>query len=76
RITRPQNAFILYRKDIQSEIVKENPNVKLEQISKIVGEKWANASDETKNRYTILAELCNRVHRDIFPNYKFIPKSK
>ncbi|CAG8681044.1 2203_t:CDS:1, partial [Dentiscutata heterogama] len=76
RITRPQNAFILYRKDIQSEIIKENPSVKLEQISKIVGERWANASDETKNRYTILAELCNRVHRDIFPDYKFIPKSK
>ncbi|CAG8648157.1 3360_t:CDS:2, partial [Racocetra persica] len=56
RITRPQNAFILYRKDIQDEIKKENPNASFEQISKIIGER--------------------RVHRDIFPNYRFITKSK
>ncbi|CAG8523476.1 11432_t:CDS:1 [Scutellospora calospora] len=76
KITRPQNAFILYRKDIHDEIKEEHPYEKLDQISKIIGERWANSSYETKNRYTLLAELGRRVHRDIFPNYKFIPKSK
>ncbi|CAG8801531.1 20064_t:CDS:1, partial [Gigaspora rosea] len=60
RITRPQNAFILYRKDIQDEIKKENPNANFEQISKIIGEQWANALDETKNRYILLSQLCSR----------------
>ncbi|CAG8467130.1 3109_t:CDS:2 [Dentiscutata heterogama] len=76
RITRPQNAFILYRKDNQDEIKKENPNANFEQISKIIGEQWANASDETKNQYILLAKLCSRVHHDIFPDYKFEPRLK
>ncbi|CAG8623570.1 23769_t:CDS:1 [Dentiscutata erythropus] len=76
RITRPQNAFILYRKDNQDEIKKENPDASFEQISKIIGEQWANASDETKNRYILLAKLCSRVHHDIFPDYKFEPRLK
>ncbi|CAG8512304.1 19467_t:CDS:1 [Cetraspora pellucida] len=73
---KPQNAFILYRKDIQSEIIKENPNKNLVQISKIIANRWDNAPDETKNQYTILADLCQRVHRDIFPDYKFMSGSE
>ncbi|CAG8455316.1 1531_t:CDS:1 [Cetraspora pellucida] len=74
RITRPQNAFILYRKDFHDQIKKENPNATFEQISKIIGEQWTSALDETKNRYILLAKLCSRVHRDIFPNYKFMTR--
>ncbi|CAG8539245.1 20394_t:CDS:1, partial [Racocetra persica] len=76
RTPKPPNAFILYRKDIQSEIKEENPNVNLVQISKIIAERWANAPDETKNRYTILAALCDRVHRDIFTDDKVMSESK
>ncbi|KAF0402734.1 hypothetical protein F8M41_009388 [Gigaspora margarita] len=42
----------------------------------MIGEQWANASDETKNRYILLSQLCSRVHHDIFPNYKFSPRLK
>ncbi|CAG8597343.1 15171_t:CDS:1, partial [Racocetra fulgida] len=76
RTPKPPNAFILYRKDIQSEIKEENPNINLVQISKIIAERWANAPDETKNRYTILAALCDRVHRDIFTDDKVMSESK
>ncbi|CAG8785623.1 17442_t:CDS:1 [Racocetra fulgida] len=76
RITRPQNAFILYRKDFQDEIKEEYPDANFEKISQIVGERWAKETDKIKNQYTLLAELCGRVHNELFPNYKFKPRSK
>ncbi|CAG8696947.1 14963_t:CDS:1 [Acaulospora morrowiae] len=76
RITRPQNAFILYRKDNQAKIKEDNPDAKFEQVSKIVGDLWKNESNQRKNNYILLSNLCNLVHQDLFPNYKFKPKSK
>ncbi|CAG8694785.1 13039_t:CDS:1 [Acaulospora morrowiae] len=76
RITRPQNAFILYRKDNQAKIKEDNPDAKFEQVSKIVGDLWKNESNSRKNNYILLSNLCTLVHQDLFPNYKFKPKSK
>ncbi|CAG8510794.1 16104_t:CDS:1 [Acaulospora colombiana] len=76
RITRPQNAFILYRKDVQAKIKRDNPNAKFEQVSKIVGELWKKETNPRKNNYILLSNLCSLVHQDLFPNYKFKPRSK
>ncbi|RIB02828.1 hypothetical protein C2G38_2124385 [Gigaspora rosea] len=76
RITRPQNAFILYRKDYQDEVKEEHPEANFQRISKIVGERWAKESDKIKNQYILLADLCGRVHSELFPDYKFKPRPK
>ncbi|CAG8730407.1 92_t:CDS:1 [Dentiscutata erythropus] len=76
RITRPQNAFILYRKDFQDEIKEKHPDANFEKISQIVGKLWARESDKIKNQYILLADLCGRVHSELFPDYKFKPRPK
>ncbi|RHZ76966.1 hypothetical protein Glove_187g74 [Diversispora epigaea] len=76
RITRPQNAFILYRKDTQAKILKSKPDTKLDQVSKIVSDLWKNETNQRKNHYIKLSDLCGLVHQDLFPNYKFKPKQK
>ncbi|CAG8438661.1 9721_t:CDS:1 [Diversispora eburnea] len=76
RITRPQNAFILYRKDIQAKIKEVNPDAKFEDVSKIVGELWKTETNQRKNNYILLSNLCCLVHQDLFPNYKFKPRPK
>ncbi|CAG8541951.1 2309_t:CDS:1 [Diversispora eburnea] len=76
RITRPQNAFILYRKDTQAKIFKSNPNTKLDQVSRIVSDLWKNETNQRKNHYIKLSDLCGLIHQDLFPNYKFKPKQK
>ncbi|RIA80444.1 high mobility group box domain-containing protein, partial [Glomus cerebriforme] len=74
RITRPQNAFILYRKDLQDKIKNENPQADFKEISKIAGNRWKNEADQVKNNYTLLATLGGLVHQDLFPNYKYQPR--
>ncbi|RHZ47237.1 hypothetical protein Glove_586g27 [Diversispora epigaea] len=76
RITRPQNAFILYRKDIQARIKESNPDAKFEDVSKMVGELWKKETNQRKNNYILLSNLCGLVHQDLFPNYKFKPRPK
>ncbi|CAG8558642.1 3516_t:CDS:2 [Funneliformis caledonium] len=76
KVTRPQNAFILYRKDLQTRIRNENPNADFKDISKIAGIWWKSESYQIKNNYTILSTLCALVHQDLFPNYKYQPKPK
>src|SRR3954447_19680479 len=46
RITRPQNAFILYRKDFQETIKTENPRADFKEISRIAGTRWKNETDQ------------------------------
>ncbi|CAB4430173.1 unnamed protein product [Rhizophagus irregularis] len=76
RITRPQNAFILYRKDLQDKIKDENPDADFKEISRIAGNRWKHEVDHVKNNYTLLATLGGLVHQDLFPNYKYQPRQR
>ncbi|CAJ0923704.1 21907_t:CDS:2 [Entrophospora sp. SA101] len=49
RITRPQNNFILYRKDYQEKVRHENPQATFSNISKVLAENWKKESDKIKN---------------------------
>jgi len=76
RITRPQNAFILYRKDFQDKIKKENPEADFMEISKIAGTWWKNETDQTRNNYILLSTLHSTVHQELFPDYYYKPKPR
>ncbi|CAG8451467.1 6560_t:CDS:1 [Paraglomus occultum] len=75
-VSRPQNEFILYRKDIQDEIRREYPNASFIEISKIASARWKNETTEKKNVFTVLSKAGYLAHRELFPDYKYQPKER
>ncbi|KAJ1927967.1 slightly ste11-like protein [Tieghemiomyces parasiticus] len=74
KIGRPHNSFILYRRDKQKEIVRDNPNLNQKFVSKKVGEMWKNESKEVKEHYARLAEIEKQEHKKRHPDYRYNPR--
>lgn len=51
-------AFILYRQHHQAAVVAQNPGLANPDISKIIGEQWRALSEDAKNEWRALAEVC------------------
>lgn len=49
---RALTAFFLYRQEVYDEVKKDNPEAKITEITKIIGEMWRNATQKTKDRLT------------------------
>jgi len=71
-VKRPLNAFMLYRKDKQSEI----PTTNHQSVSRIIGAMWKNESADTKAKYNALAQQEREKHRLAYPGYKYSPKKR
>jgi len=81
KIRRPQNSWILYRKDkfelLRKEAEAENkPRPIAADASKIISEAWKNESQEVKKYYNELAEKEKARHAEEHPDYKFKPRTK
>ena len=81
KVRRPQNSWILYRKDkfelLRKEAETENkPRPIAAEASKIISEAWKNESPEVKKYYNDLAEKEKARHAEEHPDYKFKPKTK
>jgi hypothetical protein len=81
KIRRPQNSWILYRKDkfelLRKEAEAENkPRPIAADASKIISEAWKNESQEVKKYYNELAEKEKARHAEEHPGYKFKPKTQ
>src|SRR5258708_86557 len=81
KVRRPQNSWILYRKDkfelLRKEAEAENkPRPIAAEASKIISEAWKNESPEVKKYYNDLAEKEKVRHAEEHPDYKFKPKTK
>ncbi|KAJ3060492.1 hypothetical protein HK102_009473 [Quaeritorhiza haematococci] len=74
RPPRPPNAFILYRREKHSTF--KDTDLTNNEISKIVGQMWNLESEEVKNNYRCMAEEHKRVHKQLYPSYKYMPKAK
>ena len=48
---RPKTAFLYFCESKRKKIVKENPNLKLGDIQKILGKKWQNLSEKKKKEF-------------------------
>lgn len=53
---KPLTAFMLYTNKRRAEVMKENPGMKITEISTIIGKEWKELTDEEKN-VTITAYL-------------------
>ncbi|KAK4167420.1 hypothetical protein QBC43DRAFT_297731 [Cladorrhinum sp. PSN259] len=74
KVPRPRNAFILYRQHHQATVVQENPGLANPDISKIIGERWRDESEEVKNTWKQLAEEEKLRHQVQFPGYRYQPR--
>lgn len=48
---KPLTAFFIYKGDIYETIKKENPDLKMTELTKIISEKWNSIDAATKSKY-------------------------
>ncbi|KAL0058406.1 hypothetical protein AAF712_014917 [Marasmius tenuissimus] len=83
KIPRPENAFILYRRQVLASGAVatrftgdrglERPRTQSE-MSKDIATMWHNAPQKVKSYYSALAEEKRKEHKKKYPGYKFSPK--
>lgn len=73
---RPQNAWILYRKDRLARDAKVYRGWKACDISKDLGERWKNEDEITIEAFNALAKLAKHRHGIVNVGYKYIPLKK
>ncbi|KAJ3008188.1 hypothetical protein HKX48_008716, partial [Thoreauomyces humboldtii] len=71
---RPANSFILYRRAKQDEVMKSNEGMANNEVSRLIGQMWANEQAEIKDLYKSKAEEAKRLHNLTFPDYKYAPR--
>ena len=59
-----------------AQTIADNPGASNPQISKILGERWAQESDEVKAQWKKLADEESKRHRQQYPDYRFQPKRR
>lgn len=80
-VKRPPNSFILWsseKRHMRNIIDKNKSKSKLNNadLSKLLGDEWANVPTETKLHYKIKADNLKLEHKIKFPNYKYEPKPR
>jgi hypothetical protein len=53
---RPKSGYLFFAEKKRPEIKEENPDLKMTEISKVIGERWKEASPESKAKYAKKAE--------------------
>ncbi|CAG8536571.1 2193_t:CDS:1 [Acaulospora colombiana] len=74
RTPRPPNAFILYRKAMQSEITAKKGNISNTNISRILSRQWRDEKEEVKLYWRKLADKKKVEHMEAHPGYIYRPK--
>ncbi|CAG8473479.1 12067_t:CDS:1 [Funneliformis caledonium] len=79
KIPRPQNHFLIYRRDFQAKLIFEKGSKfasKLDYVSKDASKSWGKISTGIKNIYVCLAQLAKKVHAATYPGYVYQPKKR
>ncbi|RUS35136.1 high mobility group box domain-containing protein [Jimgerdemannia flammicorona] len=71
---RPQNAFMIYRREKHSAVVAENKDLHNKEVSRIVGRYWRAESEEVRRSYERKADFAKLEHLVKYPGYKYEPK--
>jgi len=74
RIPRPQNSFVIFRRDINAKSKTLDGKSHLRNISIVASGEWAHASQTKKQAYALLATMAKNVHDKIFPAYRYHPR--
>ncbi|OJT04363.1 Mating-type M-specific polypeptide Mc [Trametes pubescens] len=79
KIPRPENSFILYRKDRALSYKEEHPELfpmKIGPLSKIIGLLWKEEPADVRLGYENLAAVKLAEHKVMYPGYKYHPTPK
>jgi hypothetical protein len=72
KIPRPQNAWIIYRRD-KSQTLK-HMKLKSKDLSKMIAEMWVKEPRETRIVFEALARMSEKIHIETYKDYKYNPK--
>jgi len=66
---RPKTAYLYFSEKVRPEIREENPELKMTEISKIIGEQWKQASPQSKLEYTKKADKDKARYKEEMEEY-------
>lgn len=75
-IKRPLNVFMVWSKQERRKICEAYPAMHNAEISKQLGIRWKELSDEEKAPYVKEANRLRAIHAETYPNYKYQPNRK
>ncbi|XP_045133276.1 transcription factor SOX-4-like [Portunus trituberculatus] len=75
-VKRPMNAFMVWSQMERREIVKFAPDMHNAEISKQLGKRWKNLTEDQRQPYIQEAERLRLLHMQEYPDYKYRPRKK
>ncbi|KAL4002927.1 HMG (high mobility group) box family protein [Acanthocheilonema viteae] len=78
-IRRPLNAYMIFTKQERKKLLALNPNMKMHEASRIMGEKWKNMSEKEKRQYFEASKQNRLDHKKALkdnPNLVYHPQRK
>ncbi|XP_012530624.1 transcription factor Sox-11-B [Monomorium pharaonis] len=76
RIKRPMNAFMVWSQMERRKICEVQPDMHNAEISKTLGKRWKELTDEEKSPFVREAETLRLLHQKEYPTYKYRPRKK
>jgi structure-specific recognition protein 1 len=67
---RPPSNFMLFSKDKRESVKSEHPELKLPEISKVLGQKWRSLSDRKKEKYSKKAKALKEEYTKAMESYE------
>uniref|UniRef100_A0AAF5DE69 HMG box domain-containing protein n=1 Tax=Strongyloides stercoralis TaxID=6248 RepID=A0AAF5DE69_STRER len=75
-VKRPMNAFMVWSQLERRKICENQPEMHNAEISKKLGTRWRNLTDDQKAPFVAEAERLRLLHQKEYPNYKYKPRKK
>ncbi|TPX54469.1 hypothetical protein PhCBS80983_g05924 [Powellomyces hirtus] len=76
RIPRPLNPFIIYRRETHPEVVRSHEGIANHDVSKIIGQMWADEPTYVKRIYQDRSDEGKFLHEVKHPGYRFTPRKQ
>ncbi|TRY61690.1 hypothetical protein TCAL_09090, partial [Tigriopus californicus] len=75
-VKRPMNAFMVFSHIERKKIIEFQPDIHNAEVSKALGKRWKDLSNEAKEPYVQEAERLRILHMREYPDYKYRPRKK
>ncbi|KAI6217819.1 HMG box domain-containing protein [Aphelenchoides fujianensis] len=78
-IKRPLNAYMIWTRHARDGILKANPHLKMNEVSKTMGEMWKKLPEEEKKPFFVIARKSAMKHKKALeknPNLAYVPSKK
>lgn len=78
-IKRPLNAYMIWTRQERKRILADDPKMKMNEVSKAMGERWKKMSDKEKKPYFELAKKHSEEHKQVLqdhPELQYAPSKK